>query len=59
MATGYYNPYECTHYVVDEYGTLTIYDGDYSIADIADCGGMSESEIKELIEEILNNLNEW
>ena len=44
------------NYSIDTEGTLTIFSDMYSIADISDCGKMTDEEIDELIKETLFNL---
>ena len=39
-------------YYIDEGGTLHVFSGNRSVADVEDCSGMTDDEIDELIDEI-------
>lgn len=43
-------------YSIDQYGKLSIYNGNRIIAELEDCLGMNQNEIDDLIEETLNDL---
>ena len=39
-------------YYIDECGTLHVFSGKWSVADVEDCNGMTDDDIVELIDEI-------
>lgn len=45
------------NYNVDDNGILRIYDNNYILAEISDCGQNNETEIDKLITEVLSNLS--